>query len=217
MHGVAASSASQFDCRSRPAFLVQPRSGSCQLRRPLALRVGDDAWRDLLKRVRRLRTLHVRVRRREQTGRIRLPEPHVKFVMIEPVRHERIMAFHRSVERVAEQLRPLLDVGRQRYEVFFPPGGYGTCSAAPGFGYSTQPTVEKYPSCTATIGPDTCPGPRATFAVEPSPRLAFILVAFSRSQSRIGVCRSGSTRASTGSIGPSRYRRSLSTPAFFGS
>ena len=38
--------------------------------------------------------------------------------MVEPVRHERTMTLHRSVERMAEQLRSLLDVGRQRHEVF---------------------------------------------------------------------------------------------------
>lgn len=76
---------------------------------PFALLVGNDARRYLLKGVRSVSDTSRPGS--SATGRIRLPEPYVKIAMIEPMRHERMMAFHRSVERVAEQLRPLLTSG----------------------------------------------------------------------------------------------------------
>ena len=45
-------------------------------------------------------------------------EPHVKVIVAEVMRHQRMMTCHRAVERTTEQLGPFLEIGREGHEVF---------------------------------------------------------------------------------------------------
>ena len=111
----------------------------------------------------------------------------MKIVVLELMRHERMMPYHGPVEGATEELGPLLDVRGKRNEVFrcdkmqlstdrlidqylrlervdlshqidvekvysHSPGPIRRLSRRPGFGYSTHPKVEKYPSWTAMTG-----------------------------------------------------------------